>query len=98
MTSISPAAGGIKSIQRGFTYTDNGSTSDVTVNAVDLSKTIVTSSVSNGYIGSPTYVTNATTSSVRLDTTTNIKIYAGWTYSATYSGGPYNAWFLIEYA
>ena len=98
MTSISTAGGGIKSIQRGFTYTDVAVTTSVTITEVDLTKSFVSASTSNGFAGNPTYTTNASMSSARLDDSTTVKIYAGSAYSVTYQGGPYSAWTVVEYA
>ena len=99
----------IKSIQRGSTsLASTGTSTAVTINAVDLDKTFVSASCRNGYRGSrytstssDPWVMNATTSGAQLTSTTAITIYGGLGYvsNAAYAAA-YNVtlyWEVIEY-
>ena len=99
----------IKSIQRGSTsLVSTGTSSAVTINAVDLDKTFVSASCRNGYRGSrytstssDPWTVNATTAGAQLTSTTAITVYGGLGFvsSATYATD-YNVtlyWEVIEY-
>ena len=99
----------IKSIQRGSTsLASTGTSSAVTINAVDLDKTFVSASCRNGYRGSrysisssDPYTMNATTAGAQLTSTTAITVYGGLgfvsnsTYASSYNQTLY--WEVIEY-
>ena len=99
----------IKSIQRGSTsLASTGTNSTVTINAVDLDKTFVSSSCRNGYRGSRYSITSsdpwvlkATTSGAQLTSTTAITVYGGLGYvTNTNYLAAYNVtlyWEVIEY-
>ena len=99
----------IKSIQRGSTsLASTGTNSTVTINAVDLAKSFVSASCSNGYGGSrysltssDPYTMNATTSGAQLASTTSITITGGGAFviNSTYAYRSNNVcyWEVIEY-
>tara|TARA_B100000519_G_C14074256_1_gene358311 strand:+ start:178 stop:501 length:324 start_codon:yes stop_codon:yes gene_type:complete len=98
----------IKSIQRGSTsLASTGTSSAITINAVDLDKTFVSASCRNGYRGarysatsSDPWTMNATTAGAQLTSTTAITIYGGLGYAMSSYIAAYNVtlyWEVIEY-
>jgi hypothetical protein len=99
----------IKSIQRGSTsLASTGTSSTVTINAVDLDKTFVSASCRSGYGGSryssttsDPWVMNSTTSGAQLASTTSITITGGigFVSNSTYAvrSDVILYWEVIEY-
>ena len=93
------ASNPIKSIQRGTTYSSNSPTVvNVTITAVDLDKSFVSSSNKAGYISAGASGAGPGTSAgATLTTTTNLAVSGGSTY---YSPGTLPGtlhWEVIEY-
>ena len=98
MTSISTAGGGIKSIQRGTTSPSyNAGTDNVTITAVDMAKTVVTSSCKNGYGNNVAYAGNAILSSCELTSTTNLQVQSGKNVAPSYAENSMLSWQVVEY-
>ena len=99
----------IKSIQRGQTsLASTGTGTTVTINAVDLDKSFVSASCTNGMRGSrysidssSTWVSNATTAGANLCGTTSLYVVGGLGYAmnSTYavSSNVILRWEVIEY-
>ena len=82
------SASPIKSIQRGLTNNQATYSVNVTITAVDMSKSFVSSSTTNGYSGNGSL---SQTASVRLTTSTNLLLQGLATGAIT------TAWEAIEY-
>ena len=84
----------IKSIQRGTTQANSGTALNVTINAVDLSKSFVSSSFKSGYYSSQTGG-NGISGAATLSSSTNLQVIRGW--SAGITANPDVHWEVIEY-
>ena len=91
--------GGIKSIQRGSTLITAGTlTTNVTISAVDLSKTFVSSSCQNGTAGPTSSNRGDFAAGGTLTSTTNLRVTRGGLYGSTASSTPGSfEWEVVEY-
>ena len=84
----------IKSIQRGVTSAASNGTANVTINEVDLDKSFISWTSRNGYInGDGPGISNG----AALTTSTNLKIYGGWSYATTGDVYSFTYWEVVEY-
>lgn len=91
-----PDVSGIKSIQRGSASLAKAASTDVTINAVALDKTIVIVSQKNGYGGS-SGAQSSTSIGARLTTTTNLALSNGTSRYGSEDGNATIYYEVVEY-